>query len=451
MIPDGGTAPYTFAWSNAAVTEDLANLAAGQFDVLVTDANSCTASLSVTLTEPAAAVSATSVVTDVNCFGGSDGGIELTPAGGTSPYTFLWSNAAVTEDITGVLAGSYTVTITDDNGCTLVVDDSIAQPTAIELSLDVTGVDCFGNSDANVNSAVSGGTPTYTYLWSDSSTNANIVGLGDGTYSLTVTDQNQCTVTQSVTVAFPPPIGFDVAVNDASCFGLEDGFVQLDAFGGTGDITATWAGGEYPANNFSGIAPGNYTLILTDDNGCDTSFTFDIVEPLATSIDVLPIDTLRIGLVDTLETTVVTNPGSVSYFWEPSEGLSCDNCPSTEVEVYWDTRYIVTLDNNGCLATDTVWVYVNSDHILYIPNAFSPNGDGRNDVLYVYAEGVKRIVWSVFDRWGESVFTSTDINTGWDGTMKGKILPPGVFVIDVYIEFLDLTSERHNQSILLLR
>ena len=451
LIPTGGTTPYTFAWSNTAITEDLSNVVAGPYNVVVTDANSCTATLSATLTEPASALSATSVVTDVNCFGGNDGGIDLTPAGGTTPYTFIWSNGAVTEDIAGVVAGAYTVTITDGNGCTITLNDTIAEPTAIVVTLDVTGNECFGSTNANVSSNVSGGTPGYTYLWNDASTNANLNGVGEGLYDVVVTDQNLCTITANATVTVPPAIGFDLTANDVSCFGLNDGFVQLNTFGGTGTINAAWANGEYADNNFSGIAPGNYSIILTDDNGCDTSVNFAITEPLPISIDVLPIDTLRIGLIDTLETVIVSNPGSVSYYWEPSDGLSCDNCPATEVEVYWDTRYIVTLDNNGCQTTDTVWVYVNSEHILYIPNAFSPNGDGNNDVFYVYAEGVKRTVWSVFDRWGEIVFTSADINTGWDGTMKGKKLQPGVFVINVYIEFLDLTSERHQQSILLMR
>lgn len=451
LVPSGGTTPYGFDWSNSATTEDLSNIVAGQYDVTVTDANSCTATLSAILTEPATALSATSVVTDVSCFGGSDGAIDLSPAGAIPPYTFAWSNSATSEDITGVIAGDYTVTTTDANGCTLTHDATITEPTALALTLAVTNVACFGDDNAVVTSTVSGGTPSYSYLWSEASTTADISGLGDGTYTVTVTDQNLCTITSSAVVAYPPPITFTLATTDASCYGVEDGFIQLDAVGGTGNITASWANGEYPDNSFAGLAPGNYTVIMTDENGCETTVTFDINEPLEISIDILPIDTLRIGLVDTLETTVVTNPGTVSYLWEPSEGLTCDNCPTTEVEVYWDTRYIVTLDNNGCTAVDTIWVLVNSDHILYIPNAFSPNGDGQNDVLYVYAEGVKRTVWSVFDRWGEIVFTSADINTGWDGTMKGKKLAPGVFIIDVYIEFLDLTSERHTQSILLLR
>jgi len=227
--------------------------------------------------------------------------------------------------------------------------------------------------------------------------------------------------------------------------------LDLSTSGGTGAISVSWAGGEYPDNSFSGLAPGSYTLNLTDENVCDTSFAITVVQPDSISIDILPIDTLRIGETDTLQTVVVDNPGTTNYYWEPSEGLSCNDCPAPEVEVYWDTQYFVTLDNNGCTATDTIWVQVNSDHILYIPNAFSPNGDGQNDRLYVYAKGVKRIVWSVFDRWGEVVFTADDINSGWDGTMNGTILPPGVFVINVYIEFLDLTSERHTQSVVLLR
>lgn len=367
------------------------------------------------------------------------------------PYAYSWSNSAISEDVVGVVAGNYSATITDGNGCNITQTNTVLEPTQLTVSLAVNGIPCNTDTDADITSTTSGGTPGYTFVWSNASISPDVNGVGEGTYTLTVTDLNSCSVSESAVVTIPPAIGYTLAIEDVSCFGFNDGYVQLNSFGGTGNLSATWAGGEYPDNSFSGIAPGNYNIVLSDDNGCDTSIAITITEPLPISIDVLPIDTLRIGLVDTLETNVVTNPGSVSYYWEPSESLDCDICPSTEVEVYWDTRYVVTLDNNGCQTTDTVWVYVNSEHILYIPNAFSPNGDGINDEYYVYAEGVKRVVWSVFDRWGEIVFTSADIDTGWDGTMKGKKLQPGVFVISVYIEFLDLTSERHQQSIVLLR
>jgi gliding motility-associated-like protein len=451
LIPQGGTTAYSYTWSNSATSQDLSNIVAGQYGVTVTDANNCTATLSATLTEPASALSATSVVTDVNCFGGNDGAIDVIPAGGILPYAYSWSNSAISEDVVGVVAGNYSVTITDGNGCNITQTNTVLEPTQLTVSLAVNGIPCNTDTDADITSTASGGTPGYTFVWSNASVSPNVNGVGEGTYTLTVTDVNSCTVSESAVVTIPPAIGYTLAIEDVSCFGFNDGYVQLNSFGGTGNLNATWAGGEYPDNSFSGIAPGNYNIVLTDDNGCDTSIAITITEPLPISIDVLPIDTLRIGLVDTLETNVVTNPGSVSYYWEPSEGLDCDICPSTEVEVYWDTRYVVMLDNNGCQTTDTVWVYVNNEHILYIPNAFSPNGDGINDEYYVYAEGVKRVVWSVFDRWGEIVFTSADIDTGWDGTMKGKKLQPGVFVISVYIEFLDLTSERHQQSIVLLR
>ncbi len=451
LIPAGGTVPYGYAWSNAAITQDLTAQPAGLYTLTVTDNNGCTATLSATLTQPATALSATSTTTNVSCFNGNDGGIDLTPADATAPYTFGWSNNSTSEDLTGIFAGGYTVTITDANGCTISNSATITEPTQLTVTLAISGIGCNGDTEADITSIVVGGVPTYTYLWSETSTTANLTAVGEGNYLITVTDLNSCTATATADVVFPPAISFSYAVIDVSCFGFNDGFLDLTFSGGTGAITANWANGEYPDNNYAGIAPGSYTINLIDDNGCDTSFAFMVIEPAAISVDILPIDTLRLGLTDTLFTNSVTNPGTISYYWEPAAGLSCDNCAAPEVEVYWDTEFTVTIDNNGCRTTDTILVIVDSDHILYIPNAFSPNGDGRNDLLYVYAKGVKRTVWSVFDRWGEVVFTSTDINAGWDGTMNGKKMPPGVFVIDVYIEFYDLTSERKAQSVTLLR
>ena len=141
-------------------------------------------------------------LTDVSCFGGSDGSLDLTAFGGTVPYTYLWSNAATTEDLTGLPAGTYTVTITDANGCTATASTTINQPAAA-LTASTTQVDvlCYGDATGSVDLTVSGGTIAYSYLWSNAATTEDITSLTAGTYTVTVTDANGCTTKASTWIS----------------------------------------------------------------------------------------------------------------------------------------------------------------------------------------------------------------------------------------------------------
>lgn len=450
LAPSGGTPNYNYAWSNNATSEDINNVPAGTYSVSLTDANNCTATLTAIVQEPPTALSLTSTSVDATCNGFADGTIDLTPAGAVAPYTYLWSNASTQEDPINLAAGTYTVVASDANGCTATHTTTVGQPDELLVGLQATDLACQGDATATITSSVTGGLQPYSYTWSTGDTTFNLRNVAAGTYNVQVTDRNQCVATASVVVTEPDSIAFTYEVTDVTCFGAADGMISISTTGGTGIVDAIWVGGVYPNNIFTGISAGNYTIILRDENACEASFAFNVAQPDSIFVNIAPMDTLKVGQLDTILISEQINPGAVSYLWEPPTGLSCTNCATPEVRANFNTDYTLTIDNNGCLASDTVQVYVDG-RIFYVPNAFSPNGDSQNDVLYVYAEGVRRIVWSVYNRWGEVVFTSTDINVGWDGSFNGKLVEPGVFIIDVYIEYLDLTSNRKAQSITLLR
>src|SRR5206468_4146027 len=161
----------TYLWSNEATTQDLSDLPPGSYSVTVTDAKGCTASQSVTIAQPAAALAVGETHVDVSCFGGSTGSIDLTVTGGTPPYTYLWSDGATSEGLSDLAAGSYSVTVTDAKGCTAPQSVTIAQPAAA-LAVSETHVDvsCFGGSTGSIDLTVTGGTTPYTYLWSNEAT-----------------------------------------------------------------------------------------------------------------------------------------------------------------------------------------------------------------------------------------------------------------------------------------
>ncbi|SDT10205.1 SprB repeat-containing protein [Winogradskyella sediminis] len=216
--------------------KDMVGLMAGTYNVTVTDANGCTATISVTVTQPAA-ISTSGVATHVNCNGGSNGTVDLTVTGGTAPYTYAWSNTATTEDMVGLMAGTYNVTVTDANGCTATTSVTVSQPAAISASGVATHVSCNGGSNGTVDLTVVGGTAPYTYAWSNTATTEDMVGLISGTYSVTVTDANGCTATTSATVIEPTAlVAASVVDSNASCNGGSDGSATASATGGNSTI-----------------------------------------------------------------------------------------------------------------------------------------------------------------------------------------------------------------------
>ena len=188
----GGVAPFTYLWSNGSVTEDLNGVSAGNYTVIITDANSCSANSSGDVTEPAASLSATAVATSIPCPGGSTGTIDLTVSGGTAPFTYLWSNGAVTEDLINIAAGVYNADITDAGGCTTTAGITIAE---LSGTADVSDISCNGADDGSIDLTVSEGLAPYSYLWSNGATTEDLTGLTPGNYTVTISDAAGCSVT----------------------------------------------------------------------------------------------------------------------------------------------------------------------------------------------------------------------------------------------------------------
>lgn len=214
----GGTTPRTYSWTGpggfTSTAQNITNLTAGTYNVTVTDANNCTGTAMATVTGPATGVSVNlASKTNVSCNGGSNGTINITTVGGTPNYMYSWSDGPTAEDRSGLVAGTYTVTVTDTNGCTATRTETITQPAPLVLSLTKTDPTCPPGSNlpfsanGSITVSVSGGSPNYSYVWSDGPTTQNRTGLQAGTYTVTVTDANGCTAMQSVTLVnlFPVP------------------------------------------------------------------------------------------------------------------------------------------------------------------------------------------------------------------------------------------------------
>ncbi|MDR6514402.1 aminopeptidase-like protein [Chryseobacterium camelliae] len=353
LTPAGGTAPYTFNWGGGVTTEDRTGLAAGTYTVTITDANGCTATVNATVTQPASAVSGTTVVTNVACNGASNGSINLTPAGGTAPYTFNWGGGITTEDRTGLAAGTYTVTITDANGCTATVNATVTQPaSAVSGTTVVTNVACNGASNGSINLTPAGGTAPYTFNWGGGITTEDRTGLAAGTYTVIITDANGCTATVNATVTQPASaVSGTTVVTNVACNGASNGAINLTPAGGTAPYTFNWGGG-ITTEDRTGLAAGTYTVTITDANGCTATVNATVTQPTALSGTVTQTNVLcNGGSTGTATVTVTGGTAPYTYSWSPSGGTA-----ATATGLSAGTYTVTVTDANGCTLTRTVTI-----------------------------------------------------------------------------------------------
>jgi len=271
----GGASPYSYAWSTGATTDTITGLSAGTYRVTVTDHSGCSVSASFSITEPQFAFQIIdSSELDASCYGDADGLAEMIncATGGTPPYSYLWSTGDTTIFADGLRAGSYSVTVRDANNCTGVASMTIGQPTPLTASITGTEPSCYLGANGSADVLVTGGMGFNTYLWSNGETKSPATGLGAGPYSVTVTDQNNCTALASVTINQPPLLTASVTSTGASCSTCSDGSAEVKPGGGSNGDTYQWNTGA-TTQSISGISPGSYSVTVTDGNGCTASAT----------------------------------------------------------------------------------------------------------------------------------------------------------------------------------
>jgi hypothetical protein len=353
----GGTSAYTYAWSPSGGTAATASgLSAGTYTVTVTDANSCTTTQSFTITQPAALSVTPSSQTNESCFGGSNGAAAInTPTGGAGGYTYDWSPGTPTGDgttsVTGLIAGTYTVTVTDANGCTAIQSFTVTQPSALVTTpASQTNVSCFGGSNGSATVSVTGGTSGYTYSWAPSGgTAATATGLSAGIYSVTVTDANGCIVTRNFTITQPTAlIATAAAQTNVSCNGGSNASATVNVSGGAGGYTYAWSPSGGTAATATGLSAGTYTVTVTDANGCTTTQGFTITQPTALIATATAQTNVSCNGGANASATVSVSGGTsgYTYSWAPSGGTA-----AIATGLAAGTYTVIVTDANGCTAT----------------------------------------------------------------------------------------------------
>ena len=277
---NGGKEPYDFIWSNDSTNFELQNLRPGTYRVWIKDAGTCVINDSVEITQPEMKLHAFIEKKHVSCYNGSDGKLTAVAEGGTPPYHFEWSNKDTSYAATGLRAGTYSVLVTDANGCSYKTEGLVKQPsTPLVLTKNIKPVSCYGGSNGVIELSVKGGKPGYTYFWSDSSENKNLRGVPTGYYMVTVIDNNECSIEDSIFVPQPhKPLIISHGKKDISCFGDTDGSAIVSVTGGTPGYNYTWSNGM-TKNSLKKLPKGIYKLKVTDQNNCIAYDTVEIIGP----------------------------------------------------------------------------------------------------------------------------------------------------------------------------
>ena len=453
--PVSDLSQFTFQWNTTPpqTGQTAYNLQGGStVSVLITDPLGCSIEASITVGNPEAVNGLIESQQDASCYGSADGSATAFATGGTPPYTYLWSSNAgsqTTATASDLPAGEYQVTIYDSEGCTAFATAEINQPQPLQSQLTAQDANCFGFAQGSATVQAQGGTPPYDYSWSNGNQGAQQTELEAGWYYLTITDSHGCTKTDSVEVGQPEaPLTLEAQGFDPSCFGKKDGYIALTPQGGTPpysfstDNGQTFGGSSY----LYGLTAGTYYVLAQDARGCQFQVgPIDLQDPPEILLDLGPDTTLEYLEQIQLNAEVSNAHQPYSYqWWAVGPGtLDCYDCPTplTDPMTSATTFWLEITDGKGCTQQDKILVYVRENNLILVPTAFSPNGDGINDLLLVHGSpGAQISLFRVFDRWGELLyeaanFPANDPQTGWDGNFRGQPMNTGVYTWYVEVTF----------------
>ncbi|HHM21159.1 MAG TPA: T9SS type B sorting domain-containing protein, partial [Bacteroidetes bacterium] len=479
----GGTGMgYTYEW-NTGDTDDFANGLLGGlvYTVTVTDSQGCEGVEGRSMPNPPP-LEPVATITDATCNGYADGRVAITDVqNANGGVNFQWDDAAgnqTTPSAFNLAAGDYSVVITDSEGCSFSTVYTIGQPEPITADYVVVENECFGESQASIDPDVSGGTPGYAFQWSNGTTAAKLTAIPSGMYYVTITDANQCVKEDSVFVDQPDEVDIQVVVSDVSCFGGMDGSLTIEATGGTPPYRYSLDNNTYVGSStLIALVAGDYSLFVQDANDCVYSQDAIINEPPELSVDIISngenVDELTIFSGDRVlfDADITNGMGQVMYNWTAAwcGSLVCSADTTTDCNMdincafpiatpdFTNDYFLIIEDENGCTTEDHVQVHVRKIRVVEVPTGFTPNGDNNNDLLSVHGRSGTMIhLFQVFDRWGELLYQDVelpinDTSRGWDGTFKGKDMPPGVYVWYVEAEYADGMKDSFKGETTLIR
>jgi gliding motility-associated-like protein len=445
----GGVGNYTYLWSSGGTSATELNLTVGSYIITVTDGNGCSL-IDTAVVNSANAVTVTPSQTNITCFGNSDGSATVNPSGGQPPYTYAWSpfggnNATATN----LSSGTYTCTITDANGCTATQLFFIVEPAAITASINSLPVSCNGGSDGSATMNVSGGSPPFVFSWLPTGGNGSTAnGLPAGTYTVLATDSSGCSTTQVFTISQPSALTVGTSPDTACAGGTAT--ISATGNGGVGPYTYSWSsGGQSQTETVSPSVATTYTVVVTDSHGCSNTATVTV--PVF-QVPTAAFTTSAVNGIFTLASNpLCLNDASVnasSWYWNfNGQATSFQQSPCIVLSAGDTGPYCITLiasTSAGCLDTAETCIEV-TDVSFSIPNVFTPNADGNNDVFIISNRGMKSLHCRIYDRWGVLIYEWDGTTGSWDGrTKNGKEAVDGVYYYAAFLE--DYSGRTYDES-----
>ncbi len=448
----GGTGTLSYTWSSNAATgnsSSAVNLTAGTYNFTVSDVNNCQATGNAIVQSNVCCTLQTSASSTATTCGQNNGSAAITiTTAGTLPYSYSLNGGAAqaSNSFSGLASGSYTIVTTDNTGCKDTLSATVAaSANTLIVSVSATDASCFGFSNGTATATVNGGNPAYGYLWNTGAVTSGIQNLGAGNYAITVTDNTNCTASSSTIVNQPPSLSLNIGNDTIVCNG---NLVVLNA--GNGFVSYSWSTGSN-TQTISTQLQGTYQVTVTDNNGCTATDALDVNTSSGTTVDLGNDITIYNGESTGIFATLAgSNNGS--FLWSPPDFLGCMNCQNTVASPTVNTLYTLTYtDAIGCISMDSVNVIVLPVGEVFFPTAFSPNGDGNNDLYRAAGSGIKQFRMGIYNRWGEKVFESNNFLDGWDGYYQDVQQPMAVYVYTAKVTLLNNQTREYKGSITLIR
>ncbi len=439
---------------------DLINLPAAAYKLTIEDENGCRDSMTYTIMEPEAATLNFVNVQPVDCFGEANGQATITS---NEPIaSVLWSNGETTETVTNLTAEIHKVTLINDMGCESTDSIFIPQPsTALVANIEVMEtIACGGDNNGVLADASFGGNGNYEYIWSNGATADFIDNLPAGMYDLIVRDEKGCVDDTTVTLLAPIPIDATIVSQDVTCpGGANSGTIIFNnPTGGTAPYRFSVNNQGFINNmEITNLRAGTYAVLMQDDKGCEKTFEEVIINnPPEVTVNLGADMDITIG--QTVELKATANR-LVTYEWFSTDSLSCLDCATVSARPFSNATYtvIVTDEATGCSAEDEIAVSVLKARKLFVPNTFSPNGDGINDQLNLFGgQEINRVLrFEIYSRDGARVYKKDNFTLsngiGWDGEYNGQQLSTDVFIYFAEIEYIDKVTEIFRGDFTLIR
>ncbi|MFH0894473.1 MAG: choice-of-anchor L domain-containing protein [Bacteroidota bacterium] len=441
---------YSYLWSNGQSTQTITGLSANTYSVTVTDANGCTINGSVNVINQSGITLTFPNVVMETCTN-SNGSITSNAVGGALPYTYTWSNGSNATSIVNLVAGNYTLTLSDAGGCTVVLSQNITNSPGPVVSIaSVTNAYC-STASGSVMLTVSGGTAPLMYAWSSGQSTQNLTNVNGGNYSVVITDANGCTASADTSLlSFDAPV-VSVSSVTSTC-DQSNGMAQANVSGGTGIYSYLWSNGQI-TSAIIGLSQGTYTVSVNDGN-CEVIASV-VVAGTPTPVAAFHVTPPTAALAENLFTCFDGSTNASSWNWDFGDG-AVSNDQNPEHSYAAAGTYAITLavsNDAGCTDTARYILLVKEDYAIWVPNAFTPDADGMNDLF-----GPKGVGWDVpeynfyvYNRWGEILYHTTNVNHQWDGKYKGRDIEGGVYVWLVLIKEKDGKNRKYSGHVTLLR